>query len=155
MLIDTGVRASELLAMNWEDVDIGSCLLRVRHGKGKKARSVVLGDKSRRALLGYRRSVPNYHNAPLFQTINNNRLRYPGLRSALRRIGKRAGIKIGAHMLRRSFATLSLRAGINPIHLQALMGHSSLEMTRQYIQMLDDDLIEAHREYGPVDKFLR
>ena len=36
-----------------------------------------------------------------------------------------------------------------------LLGHSSIEMTRHYIQMLDEDLIEAHKEFGPIDKFLR
>jgi site-specific recombinase XerD len=155
VLLDTGIRASELLALDWKDVDISTGLIRLRSGKGKKPRSVIIGTHTRRVLLAYRRTVPNDTNSPLFQTVDNHRLRYHGLRSALRRVGKRAGIKIGAHMLRRSFATLSLRAGINPIHLQALMGHSSLEMTRRYIQMIDDDLIDAHREYGPVDKFLR
>jgi site-specific recombinase XerD len=155
VLIDTGIRASEFLALDWKDVDIGTGLVRIRSGKGKKSRSVIIGINTRRALLAYRRIIPDNNNSPLFQTIENRRLRYHGLRSALRRVGKRAGLKVGAHMLRRSFATLSLRAGINPIHLQALMGHSSLEMTRRYIQMIDDDLIDAHREYGPVDKFLR
>jgi hypothetical protein len=34
------------------------------------------------------------------------------------------------------------------------MGHASLEMTKRYIEMLDDDLIDAHREHGPIDKYL-
>lgn len=46
------------------------------------------------------------------------------------------------------------RAGMNLIQLQAMMGHSSLEMTRNYIQMLDEDLIEAYRAHGPIDSFL-
>ena len=58
-------------------------------------------------------------------------------------------------MLRRTFATLSIKAGMNLVHLQGLLGHSSIEMTRHYIQMLDEDLIEAHKEFGPIDKFLR
>jgi site-specific recombinase XerD len=43
---------------------------------------------------------------------------------------------------------------MNLIQLQAMMGHSSLDMTRAYIQMLDEDLIEAHKAYGPIDSFL-
>jgi site-specific recombinase XerD len=38
------------------------------------------------------------------------------------------------------------------LELQALMGHASFEMTKHYIQMLDEDLINAHREHGPIDK---
>jgi hypothetical protein len=40
------------------------------------------------------------------------------------------------------------------IHLQALMGHATMDMTREYVQPVDEDLMEAHREHGPVDRFL-
>jgi len=53
--------------------------------------------------------------------------------------------------LRRTFATLSLRAGMDVFQLQALMGHSSLEMTRRYVSLLDEDLIKAHKKHGPID----
>ncbi|MCK5635711.1 MAG: tyrosine-type recombinase/integrase, partial [Anaerolineales bacterium] len=58
------------------------------------------------------------------------------------------------HALRRTFATLSLKAGMNLIHLQGLLGHSTLEMTRRYLQVLDEDLVDAHRSHGPIDTFL-
>ena len=63
--------------------------------------------------------------------------------------------EFSAHALRRTFATLALKAGMNPLHLQGLLGHSSLEMTRRYVQMMDEDLVEAHRLYGPVDHALK
>ncbi len=40
------------------------------------------------------------------------------------------------------------------IQQQAITGHSSLDITRKYIQMLDFDLIEAHKAHGPIDSFL-
>lgn len=149
LLIDTGLRRSEALRLSWGDIEIVSGLVRVRRWKGSKYRSVVVGIKTRRTLLKYRRTVPHDVGDPVF------RLKGSGLRMALKRIGERAGIKLNAHILRRTFATLSLRAGINPLHLQALMGHSSLEMTRRYIQMVDDDLMQAHKEHGPIDHFLK
>lgn len=54
----------------------------------------------------------------------------------------------------RTFATLSLRGGMNPLHLQGLLGHSSLEMTRRYVSMVDSDLLAAHKEFGPVDNLV-
>lgn len=78
-----------------------------------------------------------------------------GLRSILLRISERSGVHIAPHALRRTFATLALKAGMNPLHLQGLLGHSSLEMTRRYVQMMDEDLVEAHRMYGPVDHALK
>ena len=155
ILVDTGLRRAEVCALNWGDVDISSGLVRVVRGKGGKARSVVAGIKTRRALLAYRREIDQHNeDSPLLQTQTGTRLSHNGLRSALLRIAKRADIHISPHALRRTFATLSLRAGMNLLQLQAMLGHSSLEMTRQYVQMVDDDLIEAHKAHGPIDSFL-
>ena len=56
-MADSGVRNSETCALNWGDVDIKSGLVRVRHGKGRKDRSAVVGATARRALLAYRRTA--------------------------------------------------------------------------------------------------
>ena len=154
LLVDTGLRRAEISALNWGNVDITSGIVRITKGKGGKARSVVAGIKTRRALLAYRKDIEHGEEHPVLQTSQGNRLTANGLRSVLLRIGKRAGVHITPHALRRTFATLSLRAGMNIIQLQAMMGHSSLEMTRNYVQMLDEDLIEAHKAHGPIDRFL-
>jgi integrase len=152
MLLDTGIRRSEFLALNWGDVDIPSGLIKIREGKGGKARSVVIGARTRRAMLKYRRDVPHDLNNPVWVSQRGGRLKGSGLRMALDRIGERAGLHIHPHMLRRTFATWSLRSGMNPLTLQLLMGHSSLAMTQKYIRYFDDDLLEQHARYGPVDK---
>ena len=72
----------------------------------------------------------------------------------LRRLSDKTGIYFSSHVLRRSFATLSLRSGMDVIHLQKLMGHSTLEMTRRYTTLLEDDLIIAHNKFGPLDSAL-
>ena len=151
LMVDTGLRRAELCDLNWEDIDLSSGLIRIRKGKGGKARSVVIGVKTRRALLKYRRGVDSSGQAPAIQTLHGSRLTHSGLRSALLRISDRAGVRITPHTLRRTFATLSLRAGMSPLHLQGLLGHSSLEMTNHYVQMLEGDLHSAHKEFGPID----
>ena len=70
-------------------------------------------------------------------------------------IGDRSGLHITPHALRRTFATLSLKAGMDVFQLQALLGHSSLEMTRHYVRLVDEDLVNAHKAYGPIDKMLK
>lgn len=155
LMVDTGLRRAEVCSLTWGDVNIASGLIQVVRGKGGKARSVVIGVRTRRVLLAYRREVEHSVTDPLIQTKQGNRLSHSGLRSALLRIGQRANIHITPHALRRTFATLSLKAGMNLIQLQAILGHSSLEMTRQYIQLLDEDLLEAHQHHGPVDSFFK
>lgn len=154
LMVDTGLRRAEVCALNWADVDISSGLVRVVRGKGGKARSVVVGATTRRALLAYRRELDSEPTQPVFQTQEGGRLAFNGLRSILLRLGERAGVKVNPHSLRRTFATMSLKAGMNPLHLQGLLGHASMEMTKRYVQMVDDDLVEAHKAHGPIDNVL-
>jgi site-specific recombinase XerD len=153
-LVDTGLRRSEACSLNWIDVNIPSGFVNIRRSKSKKARSVFIGVKTRRALLRYRRTITHEDNDPVFQTQTGTRFKASGFRQVIRRISEKSGIPFSAHDMRRTFATLSLKAGMNVLHLQSLLGHSSLEMTRRYVQMVKDDLSEAHKEHGPIDNFL-
>ena len=154
LLADSGVRNAEICNLDWSDLDIATGIVRIKRGKGGKSRTVVIGANTRRALLAYRRTIIQDEKTPLFLTKQKTRLTPMGLRSALLRIAERAGIKVTPHALRRTFATLSLRAGMNLLQLQALLGHSSLDMTKRYIELLDEDLLEAHNQHGPIDNFL-
>jgi len=151
LMVDSGLRRAEVCALDWGNVDISSGLVRVERGKGGKARSVVIGVHTRRAVLKYRRDINHDDDEPLFQTNGGKRITDNGLRSLINRVGNQAGIHITPHALRRTFATLSLRAGMNLLQLQGLLGHSTLEMTRHYVEMLEEDLVKAHREHGPID----
>ena len=107
--------------------------------KGGKACSVVIGAATRRGPSAYRRTIEAKDNAPLIQTREGKRFTGPGLLQMFRRISKKAGIPLNVHMMRRTFALLSLRSGMDVLHLQALLGHSSLEMVRHYVELLDED----------------
>lgn len=78
-----------------------------------------------------------------------------GIRQVLRRFSWKTGIRVSCHDFLRFFAAASLRAWMNPIHVQSLLGHTSLEMTRRYLSVIEDDLHQAHEQHGPVDRFLR
>ena len=77
------------------------------------------------------------------------------IRQLLRRLSWKTGIRVNCHAFRRFFATASLRAGTNPIHVQSLLGHTSLEVTRRYLSVIEDDLCAAQEQHGPVVRFLR
>ena len=153
-MVDTGLRNAEVRNLKWRDVEISSGVVQVHEGKGRKSRIVVVGLNTRRALLKYRLEVDSSDSKPLFQTESGTKFTEPGLRSWLCRLGKRAKIHITPHSLRRTFATLSLKAGMNVFQLQGLLGHSTLEMTRHYVTLLDKDLIDAHQKHGPIDNLL-
>jgi integrase/recombinase XerD len=151
-MADSGTRRQETINLNWGDVDIQSGLVRVARGKGGKARSVVIGATTRRALLKYRRTVPDHtEDAPLFQAKGGGRFTGKGFREIFVRLSKRSGIQVNAHSLRRTWAILCLRAGMDVLNLQALGGWADLTMVKHYAQIVDDDLLQAHKKSSPID----
>ena len=152
-LLDTGCRASEFLSLDLGDVDSATGAAMVRHGKGGKRRMTFLGTRSRRALRRYlRHRVDTSEEEPLWVTMQDERLKYAGLRSIVRRRAARAGVSVPSlHSFRRAFAISSLRNGVDVYSLQRLMGHADLTMLRRYLKQTETDLQEAHRKTGPVD----
>lgn len=170
MLFDTGVRASELLALDIQDVDQVLGSVDIRHGKGDKRRTVFIGRKTRRELRSYLKMRGDLSTSPslcsgsaqgrsfedaLFVNDEGDRLQYEGLRKIVIRRAEAAGVKApGLHDFRRAFAVTMLRNNVDVIKLAEMMGHTSLEMTRKYVRLVDDDLRLAHSQAGPVDKSL-
>jgi site-specific recombinase XerD len=124
-------------------------MVRVRHGKGGKDRSAVISPTTRRALLQYRRTITVRE--PLFLSRTNERLTGTGILLIFRRLSKATGLHITPHALRRTFAILSLRAGMDALHLQNLGGWASLDMVQHYAQMVDEDLLHAHSQHSPIE----
>jgi integrase/recombinase XerD len=156
LMADSGLRRSEVIALSWGDVDISSGLVRVKRGKGGKARSVVIGAATRRALLAYRRTIIDTgEGAPMFQTRTGGRFTAKGFSQIFYKLRTKTGIHITPHAMRRTFAILSLRAGMSPLHLQALGGWEGLEMVKLYAQLVDDDLLASHKAHSPIDNLGR
>jgi site-specific recombinase XerD len=158
VLLDSGCRASELVALDVGDVDVRSGQVHVRHGKGRKERVVYIGARSRRQLLRYlnERGDPDEDDPLWLSQTTGERLTDAGLRLLLRRLGLRAGVRhCHPHTFRRTFALWSLRSGMNVYALQRLMGHADLQILRRYLALVDEDLQLAHQKYGAVDTALR
>ena len=155
-LLDSGLRASEFLDLNLEDLSLDTGALVVRKGKGGKFRTAFLGHKAQRATLDYlKHRMDAALEDPLWVTCEGQRLTYSGLRQILRRRALRAGVpEPSAHDFRRGFALNSLRAGIDLISLQRLMGHSGLTVIQRYLAQTEGDLQAAHAKSSPVDRML-
>jgi len=152
-LLDSGLRAAEFVSMNVGDVDKDG-LTRVR-GKGQKDRYVRLGAQARKALLRYLSERKDAERGqPLWQG-REGRLTVSGLQQVLRRLGRRADVvPCSPHRFRRTFAIWALREGMNVHHLRAILGHADLQMAQRYLDLVKDDIVEAHTKASPVDNFL-
>lgn len=152
-LLDSGLRASEFLALNLEDVNLATGAVRVQQGKGGKWRTVFLSPKTRLAVRRYLRLRGDVKdNEPLWAAVDGRRLAYEGLRQILRRRAMQAGVPAPSpHDFRRAAALLMLRNGIDLVSLQRLLGHSDLSVIQRYLKQTQDDLAEAHQRASPVN----
>jgi site-specific recombinase XerD len=162
LLLDTGLRASELCGLRRSDLDLALSgrKVTVREGKGRKSRVVIVGAGATKALWAYLRAEPREPNDYLFAADRGPRAGEPLTRSGLlqlfRRLGKRAGIE-GAHphRCRHSFAIEFLRSGANVFALAQILGHTNLKMTQRYLALVEADAEAQHRQHSPVDRLLK
>ena len=153
VLLDTGLRARELLSIKLSDINLVTGDILLRKGKGGKPRNVLIGKETKKALRAYlRERKDNLYN--LWVTHNQKkRITYGGLRALLERHAKLARVDTpSAHDFRRAFAITMLRNGTDLVTLARLMGHTSLKVLQAYLKQLPDDLQAAHHRGGPVDK---
>ena len=155
-ILDTGVRASELIALNYGDLDMETGTVSIRRGKGQKQRTVHCSLKTKRAIARYmlEREKPT-KGEPLFAAIKpaGDRLTLSGVVQLFDRLRDVSGVAgCQAHNLRRTFAIECLRNGMNVFILAKLMGHSDISVLRPYLALVEHDLQAAHAKASPVDK---
>ena len=149
-LLDTGLRAGELLALNLDDLDMAEGRVTVRRSKNGHPRTVFVGRQTNRALAAWLRQRPILPGQEAlwlaYQSDGTHaRLRYDGLRDMLKRRAARAGVESSSlHSFRRAFAVSMLRSGTDVISISRLMGHGSLPVLQRYLRQLPDDLCLVH-----------
>jgi integrase/recombinase XerC len=159
-LYSTGVRVSELVALNIEDVDFLGEALHVR-GKGKKERLTPIGSSALQAIQHYmefrnRRAQGNgnFDSKVLFVNKHGKRLSTRSVRRKMDKYLKIAGLdpSISPHTLRHSFATHMLNNGADLRSVQELLGHQSLSTTQIYTHLTTKKLKEVYDNAHPRDE---
>ena len=138
VLLNTGIRLSELVALNKADIDIGERKgeLFVRNGKGNKARSIPLNKEARRAINKYL----SERNDSIEALFISNRGKRISVRS-VQHIFEKKGVNV--HALRHTFITHLIRNGIDTSIVQSLSGHSSADMLFRYSVPSEEDKLQA------------
>lgn len=152
----TGIRASELVGLNWSDVDFQLGIVRVV-GKGSKERIVPIGDVALQTLRDYSQEVrkkwklPCSGETPVFLNHRGARITTRSVARLLEKHLRQAGIavKMGPHGLRHSFATHLLNSGADLRVIQELLGHASLSTTQRYTHLNLDQLTAVYDKAHP------
>ena len=147
LMLQTGMRAAEVVALQWADVTLQarSGVVHVRAGKGLKEREIPLNATARDALSRYRKTTaPHSLEAFVFQSKRETPLSVRALQDVIASIARRAKVSrltVSAHSLRHTFAANYLAS--NPgklVELATLMGHDSLNTTAIYLRPSEEDL---------------
>lgn len=151
-LYSTGVRVSELAALNVCDVEIGKQELIV-YGKGSKERKTYLTDGAKFHLQRYLqiRKQEGLEEQPLFVTLDkpHNRLTVAGIQYMLRQLGERAKVKnVHPHRFRRTVATDLLSRGMPIEQVKEFLGHEKLDTTMIYCSVKEENVQASHRKYA-------
>jgi tyrosine recombinase XerC len=145
----SGLRISELVGLNLEDVDFISGILKIR-GKGKKERIVPIGETALATVKKYLEKRKKQAEA-LFLNNHYRRITTRGVRFLLTKYLNLSGIKPGvsAHTFRHSFATHLLNHGADLRTVQELLGHASLSSTQIYTHLTTDKLKSVYAKAHP------
>jgi integrase/recombinase XerC len=155
LLYAAGLRVSELVGLDWPDVDLAARMVRVM-GKGSKERMVPFGRPAAEALrrwLAIWETVrhPGEDGQPVFLNHQGTRLTDRSVRRVIDRWVDAAAVARGVHphTLRHTFATHLLEGGADLRAIQELLGHSSLSTTQKYTHLEVERLLAVYRDAHP------
>lgn len=158
--LDTGCRLSEVAGLKLDDVNLQEGWAKV-FGKGRKEGIVPLGSKLCSDLQRY---IVRYRQAPASESalfVSNRapyrRLTKDGLASLIKTVHKQVGItgKYGPHKLRHTMATQFISNGGDIAILRRILRHSDIKVTQRYINLVQNDVQSAHRDFSPMDHLNR
>lgn len=158
LLLDTGVRLSELTAIKLVDLKLPDNEVLITEGKGGKNRRVFVSNKTKETLKKYLRVRGDISGNPyLFVSNDDQPMKRRNVQERLVVYGKKAkleGVRVSPHTFRHTFAKMYIMRGGDPFSLQALLGHSTLDMVRHYVNLWGSDLQKMHRQFSPVAHLL-
>ena len=154
LLYSSGLRVSELVGLNKDDIMMRDGMVRVR-GKGRKERIVPVGDAAIRALYFYFKQTDSRQDVKdkkaVFLNRSGKRMNVRSVQRLVEAVVLRTGLNkhVSPHTLRHTFATHLLGAGGDLRSIQELLGHESLSTTQRYTHVGVDELSKVYDKSHP------
>jgi integrase/recombinase XerD len=153
LLYSSGLRVSELILLKLEDINSEAGFLRVI-GKGSKERIVPVSmralEKIKKYMTMERMEILKQRRSPyLFVTRRGGPMTRQRFWQAIKKTGRKLGIKISPHTMRHSFATHLLEGGADLRSLQKMLGHSDISTTQIYTKVTTDRLKQVYTKHHP------
>lgn len=137
-----GLRKSEIINLDWNNVIFNQDILKILNSKGGKDRKVKFGNKLKNILTEYRKTSDKYIGAAVRGNFRK-RMSQCSLQKIITRIFKESNIYrkgLTLHSLRHTYAVKQIQKGTDIHTLKNLMGHSSIVTTEKYLHLLDENI---------------
>ncbi|PHC50182.1 tyrosine-type recombinase/integrase [Bacillus toyonensis] len=155
LMLDTAIRVNELA--NIEVADVKHNEIVIRETKTFFERIVPMSKKLKEQMEIYIKIRGYAESDKLFINQDGNELKKRSIQTRIEYYGKLSGIKdvrVSAHTFRHTSAKLFIQNGGNAFHLQQLLGHTSLEITKKYVNLWATDIAESHKKYGALNNII-
>lgn len=155
LLLDTGVRASELCGLTLDNIHLHEGDIKVM-GKGSKERLIPICPETGKAIMRYTNTfrpepAPGVEN--LILSPSGTPLDKDSLQKAIKNLGRRVGTpRLHPHLFRHTFAVSFLVNGGNLAVLKLLLGHTTLAVTEKYIHLAQSHVQALHHQHSPVER---
>jgi len=158
VLVDTGIRAGELINLKMGDIDLREGEVRV-FGKDQEERFVPIDIQATQALTRYLDSRRDHgSNRPIFiSQCTGKALTVSGLRQILKRLARQAGVekRVYTHLFRHTFGQRWLANGGDLESLRLALGHNQLNTTQIYAGLRIEDVKRKHQQLSPANRLFR
>ncbi|MGM0828088.1 MAG: tyrosine-type recombinase/integrase [Bacillota bacterium] len=158
-LLSTGMRRGELVNLRWSDIDFENNVVTV-YGKKRQSASIPITSKLRKELSDFYMYVKSvYDSKPskyVFSNSAKGQLKPDSVSMIFKRMKKIFGwddVRLSSHTFRHTFSSRALKSGMDPITLQRILRHESLQMTERYVNMWGSALKDQNDKHNPLNKF--
>lgn len=154
LMYGCGLRVSELVALEINDIDMTNCLIRIV-GKGNKEREIPIGEYSIYYLMEYlkvrEKLLKKKGCTKLFLNNHGNGMTRQGFFKNLKVILREKGLNeaVSPHTLRHSFATHLINRGADLRSIQEMLGHADISTTKIYTRISDEKVLDDYDKYHP------
>ncbi|WP_281976051.1 tyrosine-type recombinase/integrase [Halobacillus litoralis] len=153
LFIDTGIRLNELAGIQVADVQGESIL--IRQTKTYFERLLPISKKMQEQLDIYIRIRGKANTEKLFINQDGDELKPRSVQNRLAHYAKRSrieGVRVSCHTLRHTYARMFIQSGGSAFHLQTTLGHTSMEITKRYVNLFAKDIADSHKKHSPLNK---
>ena len=158
LMLDSGLRRHEVISLKLTSVNLSDRYIVVERGKGDKQRVVQFGSRTAELMEEYLAATSFCKKRdPLIIKESIDKKSYEAvtnvtIKQLFRKLKARSGVaKLRPHILRHTFATYYLENGGNIYTLQAILGHTSLEMVKRYLHLANNRIRRDFPKYSPLD----